>query len=312
MAGARQQGSAFVCLLLLALGGCAPPPAADAGECLAEAPTPRWIPAGAGVMGSDEAYVEERPARPVASGGFFIDAREVTNDDFARFVTATGYVTDAERTQPGFGVPGAAVFTYPTPANPSWWRFVEGASWRHPEGPGSDLTGQGSLPVVQVSQRDAQAYAAWAGGRLPTETEWEFAARAGSTTRYVWGETLAPDGVLRANTWQGPFPVSNTGEDGYLSRAPGGCFPPNAFGLYDMIGNVWEWTASPYDGQRGDGAGEVRYTIKGGSYLCAENYCHRFRASARQAQEAGLPTNHIGFRVVYDESPRSSEEETKE
>lgn len=311
MAGARQQGSAFVCLLLLALGGCAPPPAADAGECLAEAPTPRWIPAGAGVMGSDEAYTEERPARPVASGGFFIDAREVTNDDFARFVTATGYVTDAERTQPGFGVPGAAVFTYPTPANPSWWRFAEGASWRQPEGPGSDLTGQGSLPVVQVSQRDAQAYAAWAGGRLPTETEWEFAARAGSTTRYVWGPTLAPDGVLRANTWQGPFPVSNTGEDGFLSRAPGGCFPPNAFELYDMIGNVWEWTMTPYDGQRGDGAGEVRYTIKGGSYLCAENYCHRFRASARQAQEAGLPTNHIGFRVVYDESPRSSDEENK-
>ena len=213
-------------------------------------------------------------------------------------MAATGYITDAERPQPGFEVPGAAVFAYPTPDNPSGGRFVEGASGRAPEGPGSSIEGLEALPVVQVSQRDAVAYAAWAGGRLPTETEWEFAARAGSTTRYVWGDALAPEGVLQANTWQGPFPVRNSGDDGYLSRAPGGCFPPNGFGLYDMIGNVWEWTATPYDDPVAEG--EARYTIKGGSYLCAENYCHRFRASARQAQEAGLPTNHIGFRIVYD------------
>lgn len=295
-AGGGRWGGALT--LALALSACAPPPGPEGGQCLSAAPAVVSIPQGEGRMGSDAAYPEERPARPVRSGGFSIDAVEVSNAAFARFVAATGYITDAERPQPGFEVPGAAVFAYPTPENPSWWRFVEGASWRAPEGPGSSIEGLEALPVVQVSQRDAVAYAAWAGGRLPTETEWEFAARAGSTTRYVWGDALAPKGVLQANTWQGPFPVRNSGDDGYLSRAPGGCFPPNGFGLYDMIGNVWEWTATPYDDPVAEG--EARYTIKGGSYLCAENYCHRFRASARQAQEAGLPTNHIGFRIVYD------------
>ena len=151
-------------------------------------------------------------------------------------------------------------------------------------------------PVVQVSFNDAKAYAQWAGGRLPSEAEWEYAAAAGSDTHFVWGTERAPNGKEQANTWQGAFPIQNTLDDGYRLRAPVGCYEPNAFGLYDMVGNVWEWTGSTW-GEENDAAG---YVIKGGSFLCAENYCRRYRASARQPQEAGLPTNHIGFRVVYD------------
>ena len=255
------------------------------------------LPAGSFTMGAHPAYSEEGPPRMVEVSAFDIDATEVTNAEFAKFIAATGYVTDAERPQPGFEQPGGVVFRPPTLENPSWWHFVAGANWRTPEGPGNRETTietRPHEPVVQVSFNDARAYAAWAGRRLPTETEWEYAANAGADTQYVWGDERAPDGVEMANTWQGTFPIQNTQDDGYAKRSPVGCFPANEFGLYDMIGNVWEWTDTV--AARTDL--ETVYTIKGGSFLCAPNFCRRYRAAARQAQEAGLPTSHIGFRTV--------------
>ena len=265
-------------------------------QCLPEIPEGVSLKGGNAWVGSDEAYAEEAPRRTVTIAPFRIDAAEVTNAQFRKFVEETGYVTDAERPQEGFNVPGGAVFTPPSAAIPSWWQFVEGANWKHPEGPDSSISERDMDPVVQVSSNDANAYANWAGGRLPSEAEWEYAAAAGSDTHFVWGTERAPNGKEQANTWQGAFPIQNTMDDGYRLRAPVGCYEPNAFGLYDMVGNVWEWTGSPW-GEENDAAG---YVIKGGSFLCAENYCRRYRASARQPQEAGLPTNHIGFRVVYD------------
>lgn len=252
------------------------------------------ISGGATRVGSNTAEREERPEREVVIDTFNIDATEVTNAQFRDFVSQTGYVSDAEKPQPGFGVAGAAVFTMPSATSPNWWRFVEGANWQNPEGPDSSIEGRESDPVVQVSYADAKAYATWAGRRLPTEFEWEHAAKGGSDTRYVWGEEKNPNGQQMANIWQGAFPVKNTNEDGYPLRAPVGCFPPNTYGLYDMIGNVWEWTDTQYR----DTDGEPTYVIKGGSFLCADNYCRRYRASARQPQEAGFSTNHIGFRTV--------------
>ena len=256
------------------------------------------LPAGTFTMGAHPTYAEEGPPRDVNVSAFNIDATEVTNADFAKFVEATGYVTDAERTQPGFEQPGGVVFHPPTLDNPSWWHFVAGANWRAPEGPESaaedSFESRAREPVVQVSFNDARAYAAWAKRRLPSETEWEYAANAGAASIYVWGDERAPDGVEMANTWQGSFPINNTQADGYAKRSPVGCFPGNAFGLYDMIGNVWEWT----DTVAGQTELETAYTIKGGSFLCAPNFCRRYRAAARQAQEAGLPTSHIGFRTV--------------
>ncbi|MGB1118640.1 MAG: formylglycine-generating enzyme family protein [Parvibaculales bacterium] len=255
------------------------------------------LPAGSFTMGAHPAYSEEGPPRMVEVSAFDIDATEVTNAEFAKFIAATGYVTDAERPQPGFDQPGGVVFRPPTLENPSWWHFVAGANWRTPEGPANTETTietRPHEPVVQVSFNDARAYAAWAGRRLPTETEWEYAANAGADTQYVWGDERAPDGVEMANTWQGTFPIQNTQDDGYAKRSPVGCFPANEFGLYDMIGNVWEWTDTV--AARTDL--ETVYTIKGGSFLCAPNFCRRYRAAARQAQEAGLPTSHIGFRTV--------------
>ena len=255
------------------------------------------LPAGSFTMGAHPVYREEGPPHIARVSGFEIDATEVTNAEFAKFVEATGYITDAERPQPGFEQSGGVVFRPPTLENPSWWHFVEGANWRTPEGPENPISNAKSRPhdpVVQVSFDDARAYAAWADRRLPNETEWEYAANAGGDTKYVWGEERAPDGVEMANTWQGTFPIQNTEADGYAKRSPVGCFPANAFGLYDMIGNVWEWTntvAAQTDL-------EMVYTIKGGSFLCAPNFCRRYRAAARQAQEAGLPTSHIGFRTV--------------
>ena len=265
-------------------------------QCMPEIPERVSLTGGNAWVGSDEAYAEEAPRRAVTIAPFRIDAAEVTNAQFRKFVEETGYVTDAERPQAGFNVPGGAVFTPPSAASPSWWQFVEGANWKHPEGPDSSISERDMDPVVQVSFNDAKAYANWAGGRLPSEAEWEYAAAAGSDTHFVWGTERAPNGKEQANTWQGAFPIQNTLDDGYRLRAPVGCYKPNAFGLYDMVGNVWEWTGSAW-GEENDAAG---YVIKGGSFLCAENYCRRYRASARQPQEAGLPTNHIGFRVVYD------------
>ena len=256
------------------------------------------LPAGSFTMGANPAYREEGPPRTIKVSTFDIDATEVTNAEFARFVEATGHVTDAERPQPGFGHPGGVVFRPPTLANPSWWHFVAGASWRAPEGPESAsrdiIKTRPHEPVVQVSLKDARTYAAWAGRHLPSETQWEYAANAGASTQYIWGDERAPDGVEMANTWQGTFPIQNTQADGYAKRSPVGCFAANEFGLYDMIGNVWEWTNT----LSAQTQAEAVYTIKGGSFLCAPNFCRRYRAAARQAQEAGLPTSHIGFRTV--------------
>lgn len=243
--------------------------------------------------GNNQAYREERE-RNANVQDFDIDVYEVTNAQFAQFIDDTNYVTTAEKPQAGFGGPGAAVFTPPSATQPNWWRFVEGANWRHPEGPESNIDVKDNDPVVQVSHEDALAYSRWAGRDLPTEAEWEYAAKAGTKTLYVWGAERAPDGKEMANTWQGTFPIKNTLEDGFAGRAPVGCFPADPNGLHDMIGNIWEWTKSDYS----ENAKTPTYTIKGGSYLCAENYCARYRASARQPQEADLATNHIGFRTV--------------
>lgn len=252
------------------------------------------------MMGAASVYDEEGPARMVEVAAFDMDATEVTNAQFAEFVSATGYVTDAEKIQAGFGQAGGVIFTLPTPRNPSWWQFVAGANWRHPDGPDSSVRGRDHEPVVQISYHDALAYAAWRGRRLPSEAEWEYAARAGSQSLYVWGDERTPDGRDMANGWQGAFPIQNTGRDGFLNRAPVGCFPANGFGLHDMIGNVWEWTDTAFlaTAEKSSATGEKIITIKGGSYLCAPNFCARTRAAARQAQEAGFPTNHIGFRTV--------------
>jgi sulfatase modifying factor 1 len=270
-------------------------------DCIAPNMAPQKLEAGQFIMGAHPAYEEEGPPKPVAVTAFDIDATEVTNAQFARFVDATGYVTDAEKPQAGFGEAGGVVFRMPSPKNPSWWHFIAGADWRHPDGPESSIDGRDDEPVVQVSHNDAKAYAAWVGRRLPSETEWEYAAAAGAETVYVWGDERTNDGTEMANTWQGSFPIHNNLADGYAKRAPVGCFPPNDFALYDMIGNVWEWTDSAFDGAPDSLTGDKIYTIKGGSFLCAPNFCRRYRAAARQAQEAGLPTSHIGFRTVKSE-----------
>jgi formylglycine-generating enzyme len=278
-------------------------------RCLATDLPPITLPGGPARIGSDVAYGEEAPARTVAVAGVEIDATEVTNAQFARFVAATGYVTMAERkpdpslippgAPPFLSLPGSAVFRTSTPDSPYWWSYVPGANWRHPQGPNSTIAGREHFPVVQIAYADAVSYARWAGRRLPNEAEWEYAASAGARTLYPWGDERVPGGRHKANTWQGLFPLQDKAEDGFAGLAPVGCFKPNAFGLYDMIGNAWEWTTTPYlDSARGERTGEAVYTIKGGSFLCADNYCRRYRASARQPQEAGLGSNHIGFRTV--------------
>ena len=295
----------FQILIFLGLSACreddrvvTPSHRAHVGKsCQNSSSGTKLIPAGIATIGSHRGYSEESPVRSIEVTSFDIDITEVTNGQFSKFVDETGYVTSAEKIQPGFETSGAAVFTPPDSTNPTWWRFVEGANWRYPDGPESSIQSREADPVVQVSYEDAKAYAAWAGRALPSEAQWEYAARAGSQTRYVWGETRTIDGEEQANTWQGAFPVHNTQEDGFLRRSPVGCYPPNAFGLHDMIGNVWEWTDTIYQ----QSEGEAIYVIKGGSFLCAENYCRRYRAASRQPQEAGFPTNHIGFRTVSKE-----------
>ena len=257
-------------------------------------------------MGSDSGYLEERPLRIAEVSAFAIDATEVTNAQFAAFIEHTGYVTTAERTPDPKRHPeipanqlvaGSAVFISPLVSGSSqWWQFVAGAYWKAPEGPGSSLTSRMDHPVVHISYADALAYADWAGGRLPSEAEWEFAARGGlEAARYEWGDETPDDGLPKANTWQGAFPFEDMGKDGYQGTAPVGCYAPNRYGLYDMTGNVWEWTTALYDpGNPNSGL------IKGGSHLCAANFCQRYRPAARQPQERDFSTSHIGFRVVYD------------
>ncbi len=296
--------------LLALLGGCAqsepapqaPDKSAQAARCTEPGESQMvWIPGGKFVMGANPQYPEEGPPRQVEVTGFWMDAHEVTNAQFAAFVKATGYRTMAEREPPqAAGVPpamrqpGSAVFTVPSPQNPTWWRWVVGADWRHPSGPGMGmgLDGQDAMPVVQIAYQDAQAYARWAGKQLPSEEQWEFAARGGAPEM---PEPVGSDGKPQANYYQGVFPFQDLGTDGFRGRAPVGCFKPNGYGLYDMIGNVWEWTSAV--GQRADDS-EAVHVIKGGSFLCAANYCARYRPAARQFQERGLGTDHIGFRLI--------------
>ncbi|MBI1188552.1 MAG: SUMF1/EgtB/PvdO family nonheme iron enzyme [Alphaproteobacteria bacterium] len=254
------------------------------------------IPEGAFVRGAQPVYPEEGPPTRLHIAAFDMQAHEVTNNQFAAFARATGYVTDAERSAAagGEGV-GSGVFTSTddTHRGPGAWRLVRGATWRAPEGPGSTIDARGGEPVVHVSLQDAQAYAAWADARLPTEEEWEYAASLGlHDPGDARSGAFDARGAPIANTWQGPFPIVDQGTDGFRARAPAGCFPRDRIGLYDMIGNVWEWTNSP--------AGPASATIKGGSYLCADNACARFRPAARQRQDVDFSTNHIGFRVVRD------------
>jgi formylglycine-generating enzyme required for sulfatase activity len=283
----------------------------------------RWIEPGSFTMGSDRHYPEERPARLVSSDGFWIDEAPVTNRWFARFVEETGYVTAAERSpdptqfpdaHPELLVPGSAVFSPPPGPVPltderAWWQYVPGACWRRPEGAASSVDERLDHPVVHVGFDDACAYARWARRDLPTEAEWELAARGGlDGAEFAWGDELTPGGRHLANTWQGPFPWLDTGEDGYRGTSPVGAYPPNGHGLVDMIGNVWEWTRSTE--QPGTAAGscctpapaappaEPQRVIKGGSHLCAPEYCARYRPAARQFLEPGSTTSHLGFRCV--------------
>ncbi len=251
------------------------------------------IPGGGFIMGADPLYPEEGPPQRVFVSPFRLQIHEVTNDQFAEFVAATGYVTEAERNG------GSARFIEtPTPENlMSWWRLDPGASWKTPEGEGSDLEGLAYHPVVHLSLNDARAYAKWAGGRLPSEVEWEYAASLGLfDPEDPLSGMRDPDGEARANIWTGLFPVMDTGKDGFTGLAPVGCFKPGRTGAYDMIGNVWEWTETPF------GPDIPRVTIKGGSYLCSDSYCRRYRVAARDSMEMDFSSSHVGFRIVKDPS----------
>lgn len=303
----------------------------------------RWIPGGAFLMGSEDFYPEERPVHKVWVDGFWMDEHPVTVAEFQRFVRETGYVTVAERplaaeqypdAHPDLLVPGSLVFrktTSPVRLDDlrNWWDYVPGASWRHPGGPGTNARGLEEHPVVQVACKDAEAYATWAGRQLPTEAEWEYAARGGlDGAVFAWGDAHFPDGRAMANTWQGEFPWKNQMLDGFEGTSPVGSFPPNGYGLYDMTGNVWEWTAdwfaprhrgmeaspccapadpvvnprvaSPAQSYlRGEPGEHIpRRVIKGGSHLCAPNYCLRYRPAARQPQMVDTSMAHLGFRCV--------------
>lgn len=292
-------------LLLAACGKDDAASQSEAPECTGLAEDAMvWIPGGTFTMGEDPGYPEEGPPREVRVEGFWMDAHEVTNAQFAAFVAATGYVTVAERTPPvlpgappDMAQPGSAVFRVPTREDPAWWRWAVGAQWRDPAGDGAGIAGKERHPVVQIAHEDAAAYAAWAGKQLPDEAQWEYAARAGAR---ALPEPVDASGSPRANYWQGVFPARDLGSDGFTGRAPVGCFPANAFGLHDMIGNVWEWTTTP--GGRAD-AREAVGVIKGGSFLCAANYCARYRPAARQFQERSLGTDHIGFRLIDTRLP---------
>lgn len=328
---------------------------ATAQEAKPAGPEPEgmaWIPGGVFTMGTDDkdAHPAEQPAHKVRVDGFWIDRTEVTNAQFRKFIEAAGYKTVAERPvdwdvikkqlPPGTPKPpdemlrpGSLVFTPPAGALPpggldnigNWWSWVAGADWKHPEGPGSSIEGKDDLPVVHVAFEDALAYAKWAGKRLPTEAEWERAARGGNEKwKYGWGDSFAPAGKRMANTWQGRFPEMVEDEDGYPRIAPVKSFPPNPYGLYDTIGNVWEWCSDWYrpDAYRLDG--EVALTVdpkgpsrsydpdepfqpkrvtRGGSFLCSSNYCTNYRPSARRGTATDSGMSHLGFRCVKDVAP---------
>jgi formylglycine-generating enzyme required for sulfatase activity len=286
------------------------------------------LPGGAFRMGSEQFYPEERPVREVSVASFRIDRHPVTVAEFRRFVKATGHVTWAEKAPlaedyPGADadalVPGSLVFR--KTAGPvdlrdyrNWWAWTPGADWRHPEGRGSNVGGREYHPVTHVAYDDAEAYAAWAGKSLPTEAEWEYAARGGlDQAAYAWGDEFAPKGRMMANTWQGEFPWQNLCTDGFEGTSPVERFPPNGFGLRDVTGNVWEWTTddwverpaangrpccAPQSPHAVDGERFPRKVIKGGSHLCAPNYCLRYRPAARQSETVDTSTSHIGFRCV--------------
>lgn len=291
--------SAF--LLAWALAGCGrPSPAAGAGSLPPSAPPPGMarIPGGTFRMGTNEGYKYEGPVHEVTVDPFYLDAREVTNAQFAAFVEATGHRTEAERQK------WSTVFD---PAKKEW-RPVNGAYWRHPSGPGSSIKGKDEFPVVQVGYHDAVAYAKWAGKRLPTEAEWEFAARGGAQDRtYSWGNELSPGGKYMANFWQGFFPRKDEAEDGFAGLAPGGSFPPNDYGLYDMAANTWEWVQDGFDPRYYERSAPVNpvapfigqgYVIRGGSFLCAANYCAGYRVAARNHNDADSAGTHQGFRCA--------------
>ena len=300
-----------------------------ASACLAEQVDQAWVEGAEFIMGDDSTYKDEGPAHAVSVSGFWMDAHEVTNAQFAKFVEETGYITVAEQSpDPAdwpadvpaeFLLPGSVLFVPPLPGQrlENWWSWVPGTNWRHPDGPGSDLVDKDNYPVIHIAFEDAEAYAKWAGRSLPTEAQFELAARNKRDGRYAWeGDELAPNGHHHANTWQGSFPVEHESEDGHTGLAPVGCFGSNDYGIYDLIGNVWEWTSNwyypehdPADSLNPTGPSQqesvnrnhgnaVARVIKGGSYLCAENYCLRFRPAAREAQDSGLGTSHIGFRTV--------------
>src|SRR6185312_5467426 len=303
-----------------------------------------WIPGGTFAMGSDDFYPEERPVHRVTVDGLWMDEKPVTAAEFRRFVRETSYVTVAERpldpadypdADPDLLVPGSLVFR--ATAGPvalddyrNWWAYVPGAHWKRPGGKGTTINGRDNHPVVHVAHEDAEAYATWAGKELPTETEWEYAARGGlEGAVFAWGDEHFPDGNVMANSWQGEFPWQNLKLDGYERTSPVGSFPPNGFGLYDITGNVWEWTSDWYvprhpdevaspccvpsnprvtspdqsynPGQPGDHI--PRRVIKGGSHLCAPNYCLRYRPAARQPQMIDTSMSHLGFRCIVRQLP---------
>ncbi|WP_018614732.1 formylglycine-generating enzyme family protein [Segetibacter koreensis] len=288
-----------------------------------------WIAGGTFQMGADD-FPDAKPIHAVTVDGFYMDEHEVTNAQFEKFVMATGYLTVSERPlnpadYPGVPAeklaPGSAVFTPPDHKvsldDPlQWWQYISGADWKHPQGPGSTIKGHENEPVTQVSYVDAAAYAKWAGKRLPTEAEWEFAARAGkNNSKYYWGNELKPKGKWVANIFQGSFPEANTIEDGYKTVAPVKSFAPNGFGLYDMDGNVWEWCEDyyrpdyyknsvsknpkgPSDSFDPDEPGTVKRVQRGGSFLCSDQYCIRYRAGSRGKGEISSASNNLGFRCV--------------